>query len=40
MVKGYGYIDWQKSGLHYSLIGELSVDRLRQIAVEINMSRG
>jgi anti-sigma factor RsiW len=40
MVKGYGYIDWQKSGLHYSLIGDITVDRLRQIAIEINTSRG
>ncbi len=36
MLQGYGYIDWEKDGLHYSLIGDIPVSRLRQFAVDLN----
>lgn len=35
IVKGYGYIDWEQDGLHYSLIGDIGIDRLRQFASEL-----
>ena len=31
-VQGYGYIEWENEGLHYSLVGDISIDRLHQIA--------
>lgn len=35
VVQGYGYIDWELEGLHYSLVGDIDVDRLRQFATEL-----
>ncbi|MFT5505126.1 MAG: anti-sigma factor RsiW [Gammaproteobacteria bacterium] len=32
LVNGYGYIDWQAGGLHFALIGDVSVNRLRVLA--------
>ena len=32
MHQGYGYIDWEREGLHYSLVGDIPVEQLRQIA--------
>ena len=32
MHQGYGYIDWERGGLHYSLVGDIPVEQLRQIA--------
>ena len=31
LLQGYGYIDWESQGLHYSLVGEVAIERLRQI---------
>jgi anti-sigma factor RsiW len=31
-LRGYGYIEWVNEGLHYSLVGDISIVRLRQIA--------
>ena len=39
LMKGYGFIDWEFQGLHYSLVGDLPVARLRQIAKELRMTR-
>ena len=30
--QGYGYIDWEREGLRYSLVGDIPVEQLRQIA--------
>ena len=30
--QGYGYIDWERGGLRYSLVGDIPVEQLRQIA--------
>jgi len=35
VVQGYGYIGWEINGLHYSLVGDIDVDRLRQFANEL-----
>lgn len=32
MHQGYGYIDWEREGLRYSLVGDIPVEQLRQIA--------
>ena len=32
LVNGYGYVEWQRQGLHYSLVGDLPAERLRAIA--------
>ncbi len=32
LKQGYAFIDWKNEGLHYSLVGDLPVERLRQIA--------
>ena len=38
LMKGYGFIDWKHQGLHYSLVGDLPVARLRQIAKDLRMT--
>ena len=30
--QGYGYIDWESGGLRYSLVGDIPIEQLRQIA--------
>ena len=35
-LRGYGYIEWQNEDLHYSLVGDTSIDQLRQIADSIH----
>lgn len=32
MHQGYGYIDWERAGLLYSLVGDIPVEQLRLIA--------
>jgi anti-sigma factor RsiW len=32
LLQGYGYITWENQGLHYSLVGDISLERLRQLA--------
>jgi anti-sigma factor RsiW len=39
LMKGYGFIDWEHQGLHYSLVGDLPVARLRQIARDLRLTR-
>jgi hypothetical protein len=39
LIKGYGFIDWEHQGLHYSLVGDLPVTRLRQVAKDLRMTR-
>jgi len=34
-LSGYGFIDWQEQGLHYSLVGDIPVDKLRSLAVAL-----
>ena len=31
-VNGYGYVEWQNQGLHYSLVGDLPANQLHRIA--------
>jgi anti-sigma factor RsiW len=38
-LQGYGYIDWEENGLRYSLVGDVSVDRLRQLAIALNATQ-
>ncbi len=35
MLRGYGYMEWENDGLHYSLVGDISGERLGQIAETI-----
>ncbi len=35
MLRGYGYIEWENNGLHYSLVGDISSERLRRVAETI-----
>ncbi len=35
-VQGYGYIEWENEGLHYSLVGDIPISRLHQIADSIH----
>lgn len=35
LLQGYGYIAWQNQGLHYSLVGDVSIEQLRQIAASL-----
>lgn len=35
LLQGYGYIEWENQGLHYSLVGDVSVERLRRIAASL-----
>ncbi len=35
-VQGYGYIEWENEGLLYSLVGDIPIDRLHQIADSIH----
>jgi anti-sigma factor RsiW len=35
LLQGYGYIEWENQGLHYPLVGDVSVERLRQLAVSL-----
>ncbi len=35
VVQGYGFIDWQRDGLYYSLVGDIDVARLRRFAEEL-----
>ena len=37
-LSGYGYIDWQDQGLHYSLVGDIPSSKLRSIAIELGAS--
>ena len=39
LIKGYGFIDWEHQGLHYSLVGDLPIAHLRQIAKVLRMTR-
>ena len=39
LLQGYAFIDWESEGLHYSLIGDLPVERLRQIAEQLRSTR-
>jgi anti-sigma factor RsiW len=32
LLQGYGYIAWENQGLHYSLVGDVSIERLRRLA--------
>ncbi len=32
MLRGYGFMEWENDGLHYSLVGDIAIGRLRQIA--------
>jgi anti-sigma factor RsiW len=32
MHQGYGYVDWEREGLLYSLVGDIPAEQLRQIA--------
>ena len=32
---GYGFIDWQDQGLHYSLVGDVPAKKLRAIAIAL-----
>jgi anti-sigma factor RsiW len=32
LLQGYAFIDWENQGLHYSLVGDLPVKRLREIS--------
>ena len=34
-LQGYGYIEWENEGLHYSLVGDISIEQLHQIANSI-----
>lgn len=35
LLQGYGYIEWENQGLQYSLVGDVSVERLRQLAASL-----
>jgi anti-sigma factor RsiW len=39
LKQGYVFIDWTNEGLHYSLVGDLPVERLRQIAQHLRSTR-
>jgi anti-sigma factor RsiW len=39
LKQGYAFIDWKNEGLHYSLVGDLPVERLRQIAERLRSTR-
>jgi anti-sigma factor RsiW len=39
LLRGYGYIDWENQGLHYSLVGDIPVERLRRIAEQLRSTR-
>ena len=39
LKQGYAFIDWKNEGLHYSLVGDLPVERLRQIADRLRSTR-
>jgi len=39
LLRGYGYIDWENQGLHYSLVGDIPVERLRRIAGQLRSTR-
>jgi anti-sigma factor RsiW len=39
LLQGYGYIDWENQGLHYSLVGEVAIERLRQIATSLRSTQ-
>ncbi|MCP4767261.1 MAG: hypothetical protein GY875_13420 [Gammaproteobacteria bacterium] len=39
LLQGYGFIDWESQGLHYSLVGDLPVERLREIAERLRSTR-
>ncbi len=39
LLHGYGFIGWESQGLHYSLIGDLPVERLRTIAQRLRSTR-
>lgn len=36
LVHGYGYVEWQQQGLHYSLVGDVPADHLRHIAERLS----
>jgi len=35
VLRGYGFIDWQNNGLHYSLVGDIPVERLRVLVKDL-----
>jgi len=39
LLKGYAFIDWGNQGLHYSLVGDLPVERLREISERLRATR-
>jgi len=39
LLQGYGLIDWENQGLRYSLVGDLPVARLREIAERLRSTR-
>jgi anti-sigma factor RsiW len=39
LLDGYGFIGWESQGLHYSLVGDLPVERLRAIAERLRSTR-
>ena len=39
LLQGYAYIDWENQGLHYSLVGGVSLERLREIATSLRTTQ-
>ena len=39
LLQGYAFIDWENQGLHYSLVGDLPVERLREISEHLRSTR-
>ena len=39
LLQGYAFIDWENQGLHYSLVGDLPVERLREISERLRLTR-
>ena len=39
LLQGYAFIDWENQGLHYSLVGDLPVERLREISERLRSTR-
>ena len=35
VLRGYGFIDWQNNGLHYSLVGDIPIERLRELVKDL-----
>ena len=39
LLQGYAFIDWENQGLRYSLVGDLPVERLREISSRLRSTR-